>query len=237
MVYKWSLFERTKRSKWVGTLGDDGTFKSGLDRTQLKTHGRVMTGQRKRSFGDAAVSDTFLTIAGSGTGLLMFFAVGEGDHSVGDRFFTIELQGVVKKLLFSDTDLVVISDVPEAETEVCRFYPVQKYPTIGRRQSNDHRVFSAHSEVQLAGRYTIQANDEQFLGHYNTRDAKFSSDGQKLVMCSNHVYGSALVSILEKERGVWKIWGRRQVVFHGLDPWDEGCLGFTGVSLSAITVY
>jgi hypothetical protein len=77
---------------------------------------------------------------------------------------------------------------------------------------------------------TYQIADQVYS--YTTRDAAFSHDGSRIVTCTNHVYGSALIFILSKDHNnSWQILGRHCLVNRELDMMDDDCLGYTGVSL------
>ena len=78
---------------------------------------------------------------------------------------------------------------------------------------------------------TLRNGDEEF--GCTTTEATFSEDGRKVVACTDHLDGAALVCILVKGgEGAWSLWGKRRI---GRDisvhDWDVDCLGFTGVGL------
>jgi len=110
---------------------------------------------------------------------------------------------------------------------LCQFFsvsdllamPVQRRPSASGPISNQ-------SEVYLDLTYRTEMGFYQ----YALRDARFATDGRKLVICTNHVHGSAMVVTICKEQTGWKYCGDDQIAVHGLDAWDDICLGFTGVS-------
>ena len=235
-VYKWFTLNHSNKPKCVGILDDGGIFKSGLDTTQLRSHGHIMNDKRVRDFDCAAISDNLIAIAGLGTGCLMIFSIADREHSLGKCIFTLDKPDrVINKILFNpdSTELVLLSYAPADEKEIWEFYFVARFLATGTgRRPSRSEEFPPDSELVVNMNYPVKRKGSQILYPYRTRDAKFSPDGQRLVACTRLVHRSALVSILVKDgQNGWKVWGHHQIKTPDLDNWDENCLGFTGVSL------
>jgi hypothetical protein len=232
-VYKLSR-SATIKPKCVGIFGENGIYKSGLDELQARSHGYVMEDKRKREFICAAVSDSLLA-AGCSGGTFLLFSIGDGEPSLGKIIFKLEQPDRnIQKVIFNseNTELAVFSSLRKENTAMCQFYSVGHFPifTTQRRQPAFElkESFSHAFELPLDLSYRVQGG----VYPYTLRDAKFSSDGLKLVAITNHIQGSAVVFIMFKdEEEQWRYWGKDQIAVSHLDNWDVNCLGFTGVCL------
>lgn len=190
-----------------------------------------MDDKERRDFLCAAISDNILAI-GASEGSLLIFSIGEGEQSLGKCIFKREQPGHhIDKVLFNpdNTELVVFYRVRGSREEHCQFYSMALYPLIApARRPSEIPVLSAKSEVILDLNYSVEGG----VYPYTMRHATFSTDGRRLVGCTNHNQGSALIFIIIKnEDDEWILLGRDQIAVDGLDNWDVGCLGFTGISL------
>jgi hypothetical protein len=230
-VYKTGARGPTIKSKCVGMFDETGRYLSGLDRPQARVHGHIMQDRRKREFTCAAVSDNLLAVGASG-GIFLLFSIGDGEQSLGKCVFKLERpEHIIHKVLFNaeNTELAVFSSKRGSNVETCQFYAVGLFHVVTtQRRSSETGNYLTDCEVTLDMTYRVQ--DDVYP--YTLRDAKFSSDGSRLVACTNHIHGSAMVFLMAKnDLGQWEDWGRDQIVIRGLDNWDNDCLGFTGISL------
>jgi hypothetical protein len=218
------LKQPNPRPQCVFRIDDDGTLLSGLDSTQLKSSHHIGYEKKMWKFGCAATSDNVIAIAAVGKECLVLFSVKEGDHSLGKLIRKLSHpEGVVRKMLFS-------ADCEELAVLICLPTKKEKWSffSIANLSANP-------SEVLLDMAYPVSTRTGTIRYTYTTRDAKFSPSGSKLVSCTGHSYGSALVFMLAKDvKNTWGLLGRRQIVIRDLDNWDENCLGFTGLSLYCI---
>jgi hypothetical protein len=214
----------------------DSNCKSGPVWKRLRPQGRLLTERRKsRSFMSAAMNDDYLAITVAGTNKLLIFAVGHNESWLGRCVFMLEQPGLVKMVLFSSTELAVLFETVDAKCveEVWQFYSLESLPSSEYQRQHDlplqvrpscHQRYKATSPVPIAG--------APYESLYDSIDARFSSDGHKLVAYSRHISGSIMVTILARRRDrEWELRGPRPIVLHGLHPWDKSCLGATGVSL------
>jgi hypothetical protein len=237
LVYKPTGGQYSKgKPKYVGRSEPNGDWVSGLDGPHLTNHGQIHDGCRI-GFDCAAVSDTILATGISGSRCLMLFSVAE-EPRLGRCIFKLEA-GVERRILTilfnnQNTELAVLYSLPSSHLEVWQFQTVATLPskTMPRKASaasdvRENAKFAAPTEVVVD--MTFKHGNQQPAR--STRDAKFSHDGQKIVSCTAHAYGTALVCILSKDdQNQWRLWGRRQI-HCTLHNWDEDCLGFTGVAL------
>jgi hypothetical protein len=224
----------TIRPKCVGLFEESGIYKSGLDELQARSHGHITDDKKKRDFICAAVSDNLLA-AGCSGGTFFLFSIGDAEASLGKVIFKLEQPDrAIQKVIFNseNTELVVFSSLRRENTGMCQFYAVEHFPvlTTPRRQPAFElkEGFSPVFELPLDLSYHVEGS----VYPYTLRDAKFSSDGLKLVAITNHIQGSAVVFIMFKdEYEQWRYWGKDQIAVNHLDNWDVNCLGFTGVCL------
>lgn len=223
------------KPKCVGKFDVNGIYRAGLDGLQARSHGHITSDKKRREFICAATSDNLLAI-GASKGTLFLFSIGEGEQFLGKAIFKSEqTDRVVQKVLFNptSTELVVLSSHRATNTEVCQFYAVRHFPiiTTSRRQTGfEHNkpCFSPDCELSLDMSYRV----ERGTYSYTLRDAKFSSDGRKLIAVTSHIHGSAIVFLLFKdEEDRWTYGGSEPILVRRLDPCDEDSLGFTGISL------
>jgi hypothetical protein len=219
----------TVRARFEGRFEKDGRFKSGLAYRPLRDHGHIMSRHRKVQFACAAITDDLLVIGGADYGYLLF-SIGEDDAVPCRCIFKHECaQNKVRKIFFNteSTELVVLFSCPGSKTEVCHIYSTMQFENAPRE--GPVPVVEA-SDQTLCLDMTYQIAGQVYT--YSTRDAKFSFDGSKIVTCTDHIYGSALVFILTKTfQNRWQISGRHLLVNQKLDINDEDCLGYTSVSL------
>ena len=239
MVHAWSHYLRRPVLKCVGRFELDGNFKSGPNWKRLRPQGRLLTERRKpRPFMSAAMNDDYLAITVAGTNKLLIFTIGDNDSWLGRCIFTLDQYGLVKMVLFSSTELAVLSEILDGNCveEGWQFYSLESLPSSEYRRRHDLPL-----QVQPSSRVTYKATSPvpvagaPFECPYDSIDARFSSDAHKLVTYSRHIGGSMIVTILARQQNrEWEVWGRRPIVLHGLHPWDKSCLGATGVSLYLI---
>jgi hypothetical protein len=217
------------KPRYVGKLDRDGRFKCGLE-GRARGQGSVLNGQGKASFGCAAMSDNLLVLGISGSGSLLFCSIGDDERWPGKCISKLERNDrVVRKLVFNleSTELAVLSSIPAAKNETFEIFSIAK--RVPARVDADDLQINCHIMLEMA--HSVKNNVEQVF-QYASRDLTFSSDGQKVAICTNHKYGSTLVFILAKDaHNIWQNWGSRQIVISKLDNWDDSCLGFTGLSL------
>jgi len=223
------------KPKCVGRFDLNGLYRAGLDGPQARSHGYITDDKKRREFICAATSDNLLAI-GASKGTLFLFSIGEGEQSLGKMIFYFERADyLVQKILFnpSNTELVVLSSHRATNTEVCQFYAVSHFPiiTTSRRQTgfeHNRPCFSSDCELSLDMSYRV----ERGIYPYRLRDAKFSSDGRRLIAVTSHIHGSAMVfSLFKDDEDRWTYGGSEQIAVRHLDNWDDDCLGFTGISL------
>lgn len=225
------------KPKCVGRFDLSGLYRAGLDGPQARSHGHITSDKKRREFICAATSDNLLAV-GASKGTLFLFSIGEGEQSLGKAIFKSERPDhIMQKVLFTpdSTELVVLSSLRATNTEICQFYAVSQFPIVTtprRSGSFEHSkpCFPADCELSLDLSYRV----ERGVYPYTLRDAKFSSDGRKLIAITSHIHGSAMVFLLFKdEEDQLTHGGSEQIVVHRLDNWDDDCLGFTGISLYA----
>lgn len=236
MVHTWSHCLRKPVLRCVGRFELDGNFKSGPIWKRLRPQGRLLTEKRRaRPFMSAAMNDDYLAITVAGTNKVLIFAIGDNDSWVGRCVFMLHQPGLVKLVLFSSTEIAMLSEVVDTKCveEVWQFYSLESLPSSQDRrrhglpmpvQPSCHLRYKATAPVPIAG--------SPFECPYDSIDARFSSDGHRVVTYSRHISGSMMVTILARRQDrEWEMRGRRPIVLHGLHPWDKSCLGATGVSL------
>jgi hypothetical protein len=214
--------------KYSGHFDESGDFRSGRPAT---SQGRIMNDNKKRDFECAAISDNLLVIGASKSGCLLFFSVADGDqcrcifkHEHNNR--------TIRKLFFNadGTELAVLSGLPEFKKEICEIYSVGSFPMNMINTSRTHAVPDLNCRPDCNLELDMTYTSPEGTYRYIPRDAKFSFDSRKIVICTGHSRGTALVFILAKGRqNSWQ-W-KRQRFSMPLDPKDMARLGFTGVSL------
>jgi hypothetical protein len=125
--------------RYVGKLERDGAFKSGLT-GHPRSQGHVLNGQRRASFGCAAISDNLLALGTSGSGSLLFCSIGYGERWPGKCIMKVERNDrVVQRLVFNleSTKLAVLSSIPAAKKEVFEIYSIAKRGAVRRVDAND----------------------------------------------------------------------------------------------------
>lgn len=173
-----------------------------------------------------AISDAYLVIAAARTGsLFIFFTVEDGESLPGSFRFKMEQPEVIKLTLFSDAELAVLSKFSAIKKQkIWKFYSLPSLARSGQR-------FSASSvleprignEVQIETEYPVKINCDQANCLFYTRDARFSSDEQKLARWSQSWWKTKRF----KRSGIGA-----KFVISSLKTWDEDFLGFPGISLS-----
>jgi hypothetical protein len=213
------------RPKFEAKFEKDGRLKSGLASSPLRDNGHFMSDYKKMNFRCSAVIDHFVAIGGEG-GCLVFSIRNEDRHPCQ---CTVRLERPclkVRKLFFNrqGTALIVLFGGPGLRNEFCQIYTIAELAKLAQTSLGE----PPHQRLLLNMAYQI--GDQVYS--YSTRDAKFSYDGSRIVICTNHVYGSALIFVLSKtHNNSWQILGRHHLVNQDLDMMDEDCLGYTGVSL------
>jgi hypothetical protein len=216
------------RPKFGGKFEKDGRLKSGLASLPLRDNGHLMSDNQKMHFRCVAVIEDFVAIGGDG-GCLIFSIRNEDRHPC-KCVVRLERPCLnVRKIFFNrqGTELTVLFGGPGLENEYCQIYTIAELTELAQT-SAEPEPEPPHQLLLLNMTYQI--------GHqvysYTTRDAAFSQDGSRIVTCTNHVYGSALIFILSKHHNnSWQILGRHCLVNQELDMMDDDCLGYTGVSL------
>jgi hypothetical protein len=191
-----------------------------------------MNSKSRPGFSCAAVSDHLLAVGEARSGYVLFFALPDGE--TGRYVFTLEHEGyVVQKLFFNpkSTELAVIFKAPALQKDICYIYDVSELSANAKYKPSVSRILDIlpTSKINLDCKYESQNE----IYRYAIRDARFSLNGNKIVLCTNHHHGSALVFIILKDPeypNEWKLWGRHCLI-NELDNWDNNCLGYTGVSL------
>lgn len=223
-VYKLTSYgESFLEAKLVIKLTDGGIFISYRQSAQQSDYRQAMNVRNKKilRFRCAAISDTLLAIA-SNSGWLQLFSLEDGSN-----VFNLEQTNLIATKLFFNTEgseLVMVSALCKYK-DICQVYSVSQ-PSPA--DASENPLLEHNCSIQLDMTYT----QVSFVCRFATRDAKFSIDGSKIVACTGHNYGCALVFILSKNnQNIWQFSGRHLLEVAGLDVWDEGCLGFTGVAL------
>lgn len=258
VVYRTAAVQRDRQPFCMGSLANDGVICSGLDAAQLRFVCRVDREKQRWDFSWAAINDKVLalTVAGSERHYVVLISLSRETNSVAKIVGQLpQSDAIVRKLLFNGMrdELTVLAHMPQSRRERLCFYDLTKLKneTTDREQTNSegsvdvirpqrrdtgHRnVSSPYFKLELETRYAVDRGHGPEWYTFKTRDAKYSPDGRKLVMCTSHTWGSALVTIVAKDprpdtsKKPWKVWGRRLITIRDLDNWDEGCLGFTGV--------
>lgn len=235
-VYSMSSIEASKAPRCVGILESSGSFRFVGYGQQLRSQQLLFKGSQRIEFTCAAISDHYLAV-GAAQGYLILFGIRDGDRMCGVCHFIDEgHNGIPRKVLFDQegAELAALFVQYNSGKEIWKFSHVGNLPIPASDTIPPSHRLPLTSEFHLDMVVQVDGNRGSELYTYTTRDAKFSSNG-KFVTCTNHIRGTALVSIFRKEdHGRWKVWGRHQIITHSLDNWDENCLGFTGVSLYEI---
>jgi len=218
--------------RYVGIVDSKGLFHHGKDPAEVQAIDYIMNSKPKPGFSCVATSDNLLAVGAEGVGIVLFFAIGEGESA--RYLFQLNRAGcVVRKLVFNSesTELAVIYTAPQLKKDVCEIYSVAdlRTPSTPAHGSSEPGSITLISTLLLDTTY--QSKTDRYT--YTTRDVKFSLDGSKLVLCTTHNHGSALVFIMLKDienQNEWKLWGRDCLIIE-TDNWDNNCLGLTGVSL------
>jgi len=223
-VYKLSYDRDTLDPKYVGYFEKNGDFKSGRP---VASQGRIMSDLKKRNFECAAVTDDLLVIGTSKTGCLLFFSLMDADQC--RCIFKAEhINRKIRKLLFNSdgTELAVLFSLRSSKEEKCYIYSVDKFPQATWGPKVPNLICAPDGDLDLD--MTYKCNN--VIYRYEPRDAKFSFNGRKIVVCTGHYNGTALALILAKDdRNTWSY--RHERLEMKLDTKDVACLGFTGVSL------
>jgi hypothetical protein len=218
----------------VGKLQANGSFKYGSDGYQSVIQ-RSIVETNFKGFVCAAVSETILAVgsSASGSGCLLFFAVGGEEQYRGKFFLKVErLNCVVRRVFFNTdgTELAALFAFGSEKKEVLEVFTVARsfVASSGPRPAISPQAnVSPDCSLPLDMAYI----EDTVVYSYTTRDGRFSFDGRKIVLCTKHERGSVLVFILAKDdQNIWRINGR-QCLHIDLDDRDEDRLGFTGVSL------
>ena len=235
-VYKVSDHPFSVHFRYVGNVDRKGLFHGGIDPEQLRPAGSILNDELKDGFSCVSVSDDLLAVGKEGSGSVLFFYVGDG--AVAGYSFTLPHNGrIVRKLLFNPdgSELAMIftaSELPRTEKarDICHIYSVPPLKQIATQNSRQGQQLEPLPLATLWLDTTYDSEKDTYT--YETRHARFSLDGNKLVFCTNHNHGSALVFILFKDKNTneWEVWGRYCLI-NRMDNWDNDCLGFTGVSL------
>lgn len=226
-------YQASLKPKYKGKFESDGEFKSGLEIYDLKSQGRIMSDQRKREFECAAISDNLLVIGASESGCLLFFSIGEGEQGR-CTFKSEHTNRTIRKLVFSldSTELAVLFSIPSNRKEICRVYSVGRFPMNIAPRTSTVPELDCLPDCDFDLDMTYQTRKiPTTLYRYIPRDASFSFNGRKIVICTKHADGTALVFILSKDNHNTWSWRRDRLVMNRLEAGDMGCLGFTGVSL------
>ena len=234
-----SLSQDSLRPKFRGKFESDGDFKSGLWTYQLKSQGHIMSDKHKREFEVAATTDNLLVIGTAESGCLLFFSITDrlNSSSEGEGKCTLKEEHTnrtIRKLFFNgdSSELAVMFYLPTSRKEICRVYSVNLLP-LNTTSSLSVPKLDCRPDCDFDLKMTYQTHHiPQITYRYTPRDAKFSSDGSKIVICTKHdTDGSTLVYILVKtDLNRWQ-WVRDRVLMQRLDTSDMACLGYTGVSL------
>ena len=219
------------KPKCVGRFEENGTYTFGLDGPRAKSHGSLLKSRKPPTLLCGVVSDTLLALGASGD-VFLLFSIDGGEIRRGQLLYQMEKPNhYIQKVLFSPdgTEIVLFFSIRGSSNVLCQIYSASNFLArpVQRRPLAFEQIFIPLSEVCL----NLSYQKEKGLYQYALRDAKFARDGRKLMVCTNHVHGSAMVVILCKEQTQWKYWGDDQITVHGLDAWDDICIGFTGVSL------
>jgi hypothetical protein len=237
------------KPKYVGRFEANGNWTWGLDGTRLTNQGRIVTQRSRCDFNLGAITDNVLAAALLRSNCLMLFSIAEGQKP-GKCITTLEPADadhqLIRKILFHPEgfEMAVLYSMPASHKEVWQFFSIDnlskppattrcRRPSVASNPSTttDGRErqskLSPYSVVKVD--MTLQDNSRQLA--YHTRAANYSQDGRKLVSCTAHVYGTAIVSILAKDQqNSWRLYGSRQIR-RDLHNWDEDCLGFTSIAL------
>jgi hypothetical protein len=234
-----SFLQDSLRPKFIGKFENDGDFKCGLGAYQLKSQGHIMSDNRKREFEVAATTDSLLVIGTAESGCLLFFSITDrhNSSSEGEGKCTLKEEHTdrtIRKLFFNGdgSELAVMFYLPTSRQEICRVYSVGLLP-LNTSSSLSVPKLDCRPDCDFDLKMTYQTYQiPQITYRYTPRDATFSSDGSKIVICTNHdTDGSTLVYILVKiDHNRWQ-WVRDRVLMQRLDTSDMACLGYTGVSL------
>jgi hypothetical protein len=218
------------KPKYIGIFEVGGCWTSGQDNAYLTKQGPILEDPRNCQFSSAASSDDLLAVGAPFSSCLMIFSIAD-EKRPGRCVFKREKGEngtVIRKILFNPRghELVVQSRSNRMPTELWEFYSVGK--DLPRRS---HGIVEVSPDCAISVDMTLRNGDEEF--GCTTTEAKFSEDGRKVVACTDHLDGAALVCILVKGgEGAWSLWGKRRI---GRDisvhDWDVDCLGFTGVGL------
>jgi len=180
----------------------------------------------------------------------MLFSIAEAQKA--GRCITTSVNAdhqLIRKILFhpAGLEIAVLYSMPTSHKELWYFFSIENisnFPARNRRNSsvgsNPFAMTDASERYPKLSAYSVVKVDMAFQDSsrqlaYNTRAAKYSHDGRKLVSCTGHIYGTAIVCILAKDdQNSWRLQGSRQIRRH-LHNWDEDCLGFTSIALYALS--
>jgi len=228
-----SVYKAPSSGQHVGTPQYVGRFQGrnwmcGLEATP-KMSQPVLSASKRCEFTCAAVSDEILAAGLSDSSCLLLFSVEDTPESYGRfvrKFEPTNDSRVIKKILFNptNTELAVLYSLLASSQEVWVFFRINK-STLEPAGNWD-----LHLEMYSQVFVNVALRDSHRLFTYHTMSAKYSKDGRRIVSCTDHTHGSALVSILRIENDSWKEWGTHQI-HKTLHNWDDDCLGFTGVDL------
>jgi len=223
------------KPKCRGKFEVDGQFKHGFHSYPLQTQGRIMSDGKKREFKCAAINDEFLVIGASVSGCILFFSITEAGQ--GKYCFKLEHTHRIIRQLFFDSDskqLAMLFTLSESQRDICHVYSVNKthLTSAQQRRSEGAELPLSIPDCDLELNTSYQTHSSPRVTYkYTPRDAKFSSDGSKIVIITTHAEGTALVFILVKDdQNIWHRY-RERIKTNDLDARDVNCLGYTGVSL------
>lgn len=222
----------------VGKLEDSGYFKYGLDLVQTTSQKFQVTPNAELGFGWTAISDKLLVIGVSDSDYWMLFSIG-GEELAGPGQCVFKtkytqrdtVDSVVRRISFNmdATELAVLLAVPSDNSEYLQVFSIAKFPITGGASAVIRDAYvQPDCDLRLDMKYKEASGN---IYPYTTRALKFSANGRKIVICTKHISGSALVFVIEKDdENIWRTLG-----FHRLDielnHMDDERLGFTSVSL------
>lgn len=231
-VYK-LLNERsaTINAEYVGMFLEQGDFLFKIREGEVKNHGPITDDGKWRRFDQAGLSDDLLVLSTSHPAGLFVFSISSPTTI---PFSQLECPGrTVQKIFFNHqgTELAIVFCARQSKAEDWEFYATRKLAqkNVDEQASSISHLSSPESQVHV--NMSHKAQDHVYT--FRTRDAKFSQDGRQIVACTNHFGGSAFVFIFSKNNRVWFL-HHRSCLSSQLDPMDGGCLGFSGVALSAL---
>ena len=220
--------------KYIGKFSRNGDWQFGVDGTTLRNQGPIVSERKKVRFCCAAVNDYVLAAGTLGSDILLLFSIGDGGCCVAKFKPSNVSDLLIHKILFNcpGSEMAVLCTRNATKEELWQFYSISETSLKSRAREScgaNTPLPSVSPNYEIPVEMTFQNGEAQHI--YKTREAKFSRNGRKVVACTNHAYGTALVTILSKDSDeVWTLWGSRQI-HRPLHNWDEGCLGFTSVDL------